>query len=215
MPREEPKEISVAERPLQLDTENEDRTRQNIEVGERQETSRAQVVELPLEETEASQPKALTDACPLMEGSSEEVDMQDQEDSTRITASSPPPRGQGGARKRKPLQDRQPSKLIVRPSEQGEEKVGNRPGPSAKGLLEKLGEKARNVMRTSPLSDRTQKRSSQPKRQRRDKTQASQSTALVPVQPQLWREQGSQAKRCQERQRWPTESEEARANRRI
>ena len=91
--------------------------------------------------------------------------MQDQEDSMRITASSPPPRGQGGLRKRKPSQDRQPSKLIVRPSERGEEKVGNRPGPSAKGLLEKLGEKARIVMRMSPPSDKMQEASSQYKGQ--------------------------------------------------
>ena len=56
-------------------------------------------------------------------------------------------------------------KLIVRPSERGEEKVGNRSGPSTKGLLEKLGEKARNVMRTSPPSDKTQEASSQHKGQ--------------------------------------------------
>ena len=102
MPGEEPEETSVARRPIQLDTEKKDGTRQDIEVDERQETSTAQVVELPLEETEASQPEASTDAHLLTEGSSGEVDMPDQEDSTRITASSPPPRGQGGARQRKP-----------------------------------------------------------------------------------------------------------------
>ena len=56
-------------------------------------------------------------------------------------------------------------KLIVRPSEQGEEKVGNRSGSGSKELLKKLEEKARNVMRTSPPLDKTQEASSQHKGQ--------------------------------------------------
>ena len=80
-------------------------------------------MKLPQKETEAFQPEVSADACPLTEEGPGEMDIQDQEDSTRITEPSPPPIGQGGARKRKPSQDREPSKLIVRPSERREEKV--------------------------------------------------------------------------------------------
>ena len=65
-------------------------------------------------------------------------------------------------RKRKPSQDREPSKLTIRPSERQEENGKNRPSSSSKELIKKLGEKARSVMRTSPPPDRTQKVSSQP-----------------------------------------------------
>ena len=96
---EEPKEVSAVERPLQPDTENTEGTRQIIEIENRQETLQAPVVEPQLEETEAPQPETSTDARPPMEESPEEVDMQDQEESVRITPSSSPSRGQGGSRK--------------------------------------------------------------------------------------------------------------------
>ena len=112
-------------------------------------------MELPQEETEAFQPEVSAEARPLAKEGPEEMDMQGQEDNMGITESSPPPIGQGGARKGKPSQDREPSKLIVRLPERREGKVRKRTSSGSKGLIKKLGEKTRDVMRTSPLPDRT------------------------------------------------------------
>ena len=91
-----------------------------------------------------------------------EMDVQDQEDHTRITEPSPLPIGRGGARKQKPSQDKEPSKLMVRPSERREEEVGYRPSSNPKGLIKKLGYKARSVMRMLPPGEGTQKGNSHP-----------------------------------------------------
>ena len=90
---------------------------QEVEGDERQGDPQAQAVELPQGETEAAQPEASADARQPPEEDPVEMEVQDQEDHTRITEPSPIPVGWEGARKRKPSQDREPSKLMIRPSE--------------------------------------------------------------------------------------------------
>ena len=68
-----------------------------------------------------------------------------------ITESRQPSTGQGGARKQKPLQDREPSKLSIKPSEGREDKVRDEPGSGPMELIKKMGEKAKSTMRTQPL----------------------------------------------------------------
>ena len=106
---------------------------------------------------EAFKPKIPIEACPPTEEGPEEMDIRDQEVSTRITESRQPSIGQGGARKRKPSQDREPSKLIIRPSEHREDKARDEPSSGPKELIKKIGEKAKSVMRMSPPPERVQK----------------------------------------------------------
>ena len=79
-------------------TESEGRTHQNTEGDAGQGASQAQAVELPQDETEALQSEVSADARLLTEEGPGEMDIQDQEDSTRITEPSPPPIG-GGSKK--------------------------------------------------------------------------------------------------------------------
>ena len=65
--------------------------------------SQAQAVELPQEETEAFQPEVSADARPLTEEGPGEMDIQDQEDSTRITEPCPSPVGKGGSKEAETL----------------------------------------------------------------------------------------------------------------
>ena len=75
----------------------------------------------PQEEPETLQPEISADSHSLTEEGPGEMDISDKEDSTGITESGPPQIGQGRVRKRKPSQDREPSKLTIRPSERREE----------------------------------------------------------------------------------------------
>ena len=95
VPGEEPEEASEAGTPLRLETRSEGGTHQNTEGDAGQGASQAQAVELPQEETEAFQPEVSADARLLTEEDPGEMDIQDQEDSMRITEPSPPPIGRG------------------------------------------------------------------------------------------------------------------------
>ena len=118
-PREEPEEATEAGRPLHLETEHKGRslTYQTTEEDTGRGASRVQLVEHPQEEPETLQPEISADSRSLTGEGPGEMDISDKEDSTGITESSPPQIGQGGARKRKPSKDREPSKLTIRPSE--------------------------------------------------------------------------------------------------
>ena len=137
------------------------------------------------------------------------MEVQDQEDHTRITEPSPTPVGQEGARKQKPL------KHLVRPSESKEEGVGYRPSANSKGWVKKLGDKARSVMRTSLLMEGIKKRNSHPKSRQEEQHQRHLGHDPGPhptsgeegkTRQTIWR---------QEHQRPLTELEEAGATRHI
>ena len=60
-------------------------------------------------------------------------------------------------RKRKPSQDREPSKLSIKPSEHREDKARDELSSGPMEMIKKMGEKAKSVMRTSPPPERVQR----------------------------------------------------------
>ena len=72
---------------------------QEVKGDERQGDSQVQTEECPQRETEAAQPEAPADARQPPEEDPAEMEVQNQEDHTRITEPSPIPLGQEGARK--------------------------------------------------------------------------------------------------------------------
>ena len=163
-------------------TEGKGRVHQEVEGDGGQGDPQAQAVELPQGETEASQPEVSADARLPPEEDPAEMEVQDQEDHTRITEPSPIPVGREGVRKRKPSQDREPLKHMVRPSESREEGVGYRLSSNPKGWIKKLEDKARSIMRTSPLTEGTQKRDSHPKSRQEGQHQRCLGHGLGPAQ---------------------------------
>ena len=93
----------------------------------------------PQEEPEAFQIGIPTGTLPQTEEGSEEKDVRNQEASTTIIESRQPSPGRERARKQKPLQDREPSKLSIKPSECREDKVRDKPGSGPMELIKKMG----------------------------------------------------------------------------
>ena len=80
-------------------TEGKGRVHLEVEGDKGQRDPQAQAMELPHGETEASQPEVSADARLPPEEDPPEMEIQNQEDHTRITDPSPIPVGQEGARK--------------------------------------------------------------------------------------------------------------------
>ena len=87
-------------------TQGNERMVREVEGDERQGDAQVQMEEHPQLETEATQPEAPADVRQPPEEDPAEMEVQDQEDLTRITEPCPTPGGQEGARKQKPLKQK-------------------------------------------------------------------------------------------------------------